>query len=239
MQALSSAPLANTHRAPGMVSVATQLFQQEGIRGLFRGGLPMCFGGALFRSAQFGCNEIALNALGGPSKQRYIFNLIDPHVIMAGFVGGLGRGIVESPFEYVKVRRQVGENWRFRDVYRGSSVTLARNAMLFTFFMTNIDLSKQLVPGGGMSPFWTGATCATLAWLMIWPMDVLKSRRQSGLYDGVSSFKLMENLVREGAMFRGLVPGLFRSGIANGVSMFVYNKISQELNRMVLNDKAH
>lgn len=212
----------------GLLSTAKGLFDQEGVRGLFRGGLPMMVGGALFRSAQFGCNEAALGLLGGPSKQRYVYGVIDPHVIAAGFMGDLGRGVIESPFEYVKVRRQVGEAWRLRDVYRGSGVTLTRNAFLFTFFMFNIDLSKQLVPGG-LGPFLTGAVCASGAWLVIWPLDVLKSRRQSGLYDGVSSLKLMRDLVREGAMFRGLVPGLFRSIFANGASMMVYNHVQQTL----------
>ena len=36
-------------------------------------------------------------------------------------------------------------------------------------------LYAVLVPGG-LGPFWTGAICANLAWLTIWPIDVVKSQ---------------------------------------------------------------
>lgn len=222
-----------TMNTKGIVSTARVLFQKEGIRGLFRGGVPMWLGGALFRSAQFGCYETALSYLGGAGKERVFFGILDPAVVAAGFVGGLGRGVVESPFEYVKVRRQVEGDWKLRDVYRGSSVTLVRNAFLFTFFMINIDLSKRYIPGG-LSPFWTGAICATGAWLMIWPLDVLKSQRQSGFFEGVPTSKLLYDIVRTGALFRGVVPGLIRSVFANGTSMYVYNQVQDALTKFIV-----
>lgn len=37
----------------------------------------------------------------------------------------------------------------------GSGATIFRNAFLFGFFVTYMDLSKQIVPGG-LSPFMTG-----------------------------------------------------------------------------------
>lgn len=49
-QSLKSNPLA----------VATEVFRKEGVRGLYRGGMPIFVGGALFRSAQFGVYEAAM-----------------------------------------------------------------------------------------------------------------------------------------------------------------------------------
>lgn len=216
----------------GLIDTGRAMFEKEGVRGLFRGGVPMWLGGALFRSAQFGCYETAMGFLGGPSKERILGGVLDPHVVMAGFVGGLGRGIVESPFEYVKVRRQVESQWRLRDVYKGSGVTLTRNAFLFAFFVINIDLSKRYI-SGGLSPFWTGALCSTAAWFAIWPLDVLKSQKQSGLYEGVSYPRLAVELVRSGSMFRGVVPGLARSLLANGCSMYVYVLVKNQLTDII------
>ena len=191
----------------------------------------MLIGGALFRSAQFGCYDVALQFLGGPVKkdERVFFGALDPHVVAAGFAGGLGRGAVESPFEFAKVRRMVQSEWRLRDVYKGSGVTIFRNAFLFACFAINIDLTKHFI--GNIGPFWTGALCANMAWFTIWPLDVAKSRKQSGLYEGVSTFQLVKDIVRTGALYRGLLPGLMRSTVANGTGMFMYDAVYRALTK--------
>jgi hypothetical protein len=70
--------------------------------------------------------------------------------------GGISRGIVEGPFEYIKVRRQVEKPWKAREVFSGSGATIFRNSLLFSSFVIYMDLIKQLIPGG-LSPFMTGA----------------------------------------------------------------------------------
>ena len=193
----------------------------------------MLLGGALFRSAQFGFYENALGLLRGddphappPAK---VLGVFDPHVVLAGFAGGFGRGMVEGPFEYVKVRRQVDAPWRLRDVYRGAGATIARNAFLFSSFVVYIDISKQLTGGEGLSPFWTGALCANAAWLTVWPMDVAKSQLQSGNFQGQNFAQLVAGAVRSGTAFRGLAPGLARSTVANGCSMVVFARVKAML----------
>ena len=78
-----------------------------------------------------------------------------------------------------------------------------------------------------MSPFWTGAICSNLAWLTIWPIDVVKSQIQSGRaeYRNKSALSLLYNNINSGILFRGILPGLLRSFIANGCSMVIYNKV--------------
>merc|ERR1712072_1619649 len=84
--------------------------------------------------------------------------------------------------------------------------TMFRNSILFTAFVVYIDLSKQLIEGG-LSPFFEGAICANLAWMTVWPLDVVKSQTQSGNYKGVGIVKLLSDTFRSGRMFRGLLPG--------------------------------
>ena len=92
----------------------------------------------------------------------------------------------------------------------------------------DLDLSKQIVPGG-MSPFFAGAINSSLAWLTVWPLDVVKSRIQSGLshYKGRGYFYILGDIVRNHPrqLLSGIVPGLARSSIANGTSMIIYKKI--------------
>lgn len=221
MQALQTTSMTETFKT---------LIKKDGFSGLYKGGLPLVVGGALIRSAQFGVNNFVLEEL----HERYGLNPtrilgLDPLVVCAGFCGGVSRGLVEAPFEYIKTRRQVDKPWVMREVFSGCGPTVFRNSFLFSSFMIYIDISKVLVPGG-LGPFWTGAICANLAWLTIWPIDVVKSQVQSGKFPGRSALSLfLENMTSVRSLYRGLLPGLTRSFLANGCSMVVYARVLEEL----------
>lgn len=242
MQGLPSAA-----RSSGF-QVAGQLYAKEGIAGLYRGGLPLFIGGAFMRSAQFGVSGAAKNWLeenttGGKPAQR-LYGIIDWQVMVAGGMGGLSRGLVEIPTDFFKTRRQVEHSWSIREVMDGTGVTLARNTVLYSAFMFYIDMSKLLcrqgyIPsalmmadGESLTPFVKGATCANMAWLTVWPADVIKTQRQSGNYGSKTTFQLFQENLRTGRLFRGIVPGLVRSTIANGSSMVVYEYVLTTLNKM-------
>jgi len=225
------------------LSIATKIYAQEGIRGLYRGGLPLVVGGALIRSAQFGVNSWALDLLrqqsGGAVKpSERILGVFDWQIVAAGFCGGFARGIVEVPFEYIKVRRQVVKEWKMTELFSGSSATIVRNSFLFSSFVIYMDISKQIIPGG-LSPFLLGAICSNMAWLTVWPLDVAKSQLQSGNYQGKSFFYLLKDIIKTGALFRGIVPGLTRSTIANGFAMMAYKKIEKVLGDARTAEKKH
>ena len=94
--------------------------------------------------------------------------------------------------------------------------------------MIYIDISKQLFQDK-LGAFGTGAICSNLAWLTIWPLDVVKSQIQSGNYTGKSFTYLIKDIVSTGKLFKGIVPGLLRSTIANGTAMVVYKKTESYL----------
>ena len=55
-------------------------------------------------------------------------------------------------------------------------------------------------------------------------MDVVKTQRQSGNYiHNNSTWQMLKDNYQSGRLFRGLIPGLARSSIANGSSMAVYD----------------
>lgn len=209
---------------------------------MYRGGLPLFIGGSFMRSAQFGVSGACkawLESTFGETQNR-LFGVVDWQVIVAGIAGGVGRGIVETPTDFLKTRRQVEKGWTVSHLLDGTGITLARNTSLFSFFVLYLDFSKQLCKAGhvpsfllqpsgeGLTPFAKGAICANLAWLTIWPLDVLKTQRQSGNYEG-SSLQLLKANLQSGRLFRGVLPGLFRSTIANGSSMVVYEYVHTTL----------
>ena len=97
-----------------------------------------------------------------------------------------------------------------------------RNSFLFGSFVLYLDLVNGIYPD--LHPFLKGAFCANMAWFGIWPLDVVKSRRTSGLakFQGQSSLALLKGCIVEGTLFAGILPGLMRSTIANGFGMFAY-----------------
>jgi solute carrier family 25 carnitine/acylcarnitine transporter 20/29 len=218
----------------GAIETGLQLFRTEGIRGLYRGAAPLFIGGGFMRSFQFGFYDVALRRLRAsrPDPPPRVLG-VDPHVFAAGFVGGLGRGLVEGPADYIKTRRQVGQAWNLAGLLEaGLPITLLRNGFLFSSFAIYADWLKLLVPGG-LGPFWTGAICANLAWLTIWPLDVVKSQMQSGNYKGVPFTTLLATIARNGTLFRGLLPGLVRSTVANGCAMVAFAKTKAVLEARV------
>jgi len=165
-------------------TVGKELFLKEGIKGLYRGGLPLVVGGSLMRSAQFGVSgRVKYWMEEHPNlapQGRLLGGLVNPQVLLAGIAGGIGRGIVEIPTDFFKTRKQVEKTWTWSHVFDGTGITLLRNTVLYTAFMMYIDLSKQACQSGyvptilldesqmGLTPFAKGAICANMAWLTVW-----------------------------------------------------------------------
>jgi len=103
----------------------------------------------LTNSFYFQSNPSVLPALeskyGTTPKSSYYLGCINPHVVIAGWVGGMGRGMVEGPFEMVKVRRQIVSAWAYKDIFQGFGTTMLRNSFLFSSFVMYMDILKQQV----------------------------------------------------------------------------------------------
>jgi hypothetical protein len=184
-QALSTTPSVTTPSVTNSRSlkILKDLLVSEGIIGLYRGAVPLFFAGGVIRSSQFGFYDVALRyqRKSDPDCDR-VLGVVDKQVVIAGFVGGLGRGIIETPADYIKTRRQVDRPWAtggmLKGMLEGASVTFLRNSFLFAAFAVYSDLSTVLVDGG-LSPFWKGAVCANMAWLTVWPVSAERTRART------------------------------------------------------------
>ncbi len=57
-------------------------------------------------------------------------------VVAAGLVASTARTVIETPLELIKVRRQMGQAWKFNELYRGFNVTWIRTCgLMCTFFI--------------------------------------------------------------------------------------------------------
>jgi solute carrier family 25 carnitine/acylcarnitine transporter 20/29 len=152
----------------GTVAATRKVIAESGIiKGLWRGSLPLVLGGTFMRSAQFGCNDLARDALRDSSIPSFkIGGVVESHIVLAGMCGGLGRAVVEGPTEFFKIRQQIVAQWSYREALSGLGVTMGRNTGLFSAFVVYMDLLRPYL---GDSPFVYGATCSNLAWLTVWP----------------------------------------------------------------------
>ena len=93
----------------GTVAATRRVVAESGvIKGLWRGSLPLVLGGTFMRSAQFGCNDLARDALRDSSIPSFkIGGVVESHIVLAGMCGGLGRAVVEGPTEFFKIRQQI------------------------------------------------------------------------------------------------------------------------------------
>ena len=214
------------------------------------------------RSAQFGASgafkhwlDTNQNQLGLPNFK--FFGLLDWQIVAAGVAGGLARGVIEIPTDFLKTRRQVESSWTWSHLLDGTAITLLRNSVLFTAFICYVDLSKQACRAGyvptllmnddssSLTPFAKGALCANASWLTVWPADVIKTQLQSGNYYGNNThqagiiLRLLGDNLKSHRMFRGVVPGLIRSSIANGSSMVVYEYVHTTLSAYLQLEDRH
>lgn len=106
----------------GPLKTLNTVFRNEGVRGLYRGVIPPFIGSMFYRSLQFTIFEAFYTKWShSPTLTTQIpYTLgLEYRVILAGILSSTGRAIVETPFEYAKVKGQTLQEWHIRDAYTG------------------------------------------------------------------------------------------------------------------------
>ena len=149
---------------------------------------------------------------------------IEYWIIAGSLTSSTIRCILETPFEYAKVRWQIGLNWQITKIFTGFVSNYPWNiGLMGTFFVTidsvrwHTDIMKTK-----FGQFMASGSAALLAWWVIWPFDVIKSQIQAGT-EGTgktwmdhSRYMLKEYGVR--GLYRGILPGSLSVFTRNGAS---------------------
>lgn len=199
---------------------------------LYRG-----FGAAAAGSVAFRALPFIAYGYSSAELHRYAPTYCDRHPVLmagvAGSTGGLARSLVECPLEVAKVRRQVGVAWRWRAMYRGLAVTAVRNGsvigLFWSFVVASEGLRDRVTTSTTLRSFLAGGGCSTAAWLVVYPIDVLKSRVQRGGPGEGSALSALRSVSGIRGLYAGLTAGLLRSVFANGVAFVVYDKVKRRL----------
>ena len=110
-------------------------------------------------------------------------------------------GDLADPVADWDVARVGFRDWAPREALSDLGVTLARNTGLFAVFVVWIDVTRPL----NLWPFFSGALCSNLAWLTLWPLDVVKTQRQSGKYVRRSQNLSLKPPISLGSALFGLI----------------------------------
>jgi hypothetical protein len=107
-------------------------------------------------------------------------------------------------------------------MYQGLAVTTARNTSVIGLFWGIMEVSRHwresLTDSPALRSFLAGGGCSTVAWLVVFPLDVLKSRAQAPRH-GLGG----------GGLYAGLGAGLLRTVFANGLAMIIYDEAKRRL----------
>ncbi|KAF0852157.1 mitochondrial solute carrier family 25 (mitochondrial carnitine/acylcarnitine transporter) member 20/29 [Andalucia godoyi] len=215
-------------KSPTLVQVARETLRSEGVVGLYRGVVPPALGAGLLRSVQFSVYAAVVARVSSESRPLMWYDCF-----LGGALAGSARAVFESPIELAKVRRQTHQTYNFQSLYSGFGVTVARNCLLLGSFFTIIhgtrDLRKDLPPL--VNGFVTGGGAATAAWLLVMPLEVIKTRIQAQTVESPNStspptvtqrFRAVFQTQGLRGLFRGVVPACLRSVVANGAGMMAY-----------------
>lgn len=209
------------------------------ISALYRGFWPPLAGSLFFRSYVFSVYGFVYTALDKARADAYDPRASIAHVFVAGSVAGLARAAVESPLELLKTQQQRARThgqqswpagrtlppWRmWRASLTGYSATAARNMPMISAFFTLTEIANQCSVFMREHPFVRGSSVSVVAWAIVWPLDVVKTRMQARELGSVRAgfWRECVEVYRGGALYRGFVPGALRAFFANGAGMYVY-----------------
>jgi solute carrier family 25 carnitine/acylcarnitine transporter 20/29 len=215
-----------------MLESIKMLFKTEGVRGFFRGVFPPMLGGSFFRSSQFAAFESIYTFLDRyqiTTKPIPFTAGLEPRVLLGGLASGTARAIIENPFEYSKVQRQIGQVWQYSNMYQGFRVLWIRSVGLMTSYFVFVDFFRRNTNAykNKYGIFLMNGLCATFGFIVIWPFEVAKNHVQSMQHvtEKQSIKKILAERIKANGFFKGLyrgsLPGLMSVYIRNGVAMIV------------------
>lgn len=136
----------------------------------------------------------------------------------SGFLAGGIMGILSNPLEYYKVNSQVGNNFKYYDMWKGGNYTFWRESIAHSFYFSNYNyLTEKL----GFYPFISGGISGCVSWLITYPIDTMKTIKQSN--DNLNINDIIK-MAKKGEIkiWNGFLACQCRAFIVNGISFVIY-----------------
>lgn len=183
-----------------------------------------------------GVNAIVFGAYGNARRALPNPDALRTHAA-AGAAAGVMQSFACSPIELVKTRQQLAKPgdgmparaWAgvrhvlrtggTRALFRGLGITMARDGPAFAIYFASYELMTRN-DRSMTNVFLAGGAAGALSWVLLYPIDVIKSRLQGdavGKYSG--AWDCLKKSVRVdgwGCLGRGMAAVTLRAFISNG-----------------------
>jgi solute carrier family 25 carnitine/acylcarnitine transporter 20/29 len=231
-----------------------EIFKKEGIKGFYRGGTSIVIGSSLYRSTQLSVFEAVHSRfdkknLKNKNYEKF-FTYVIPHTmglemrtVAAGFACGIGRAVVECPFEFIKVRKQTEKKINLWNLYQGIKPLTLKNSLMIGFGMCMLDSIRRNTNAWNHSYglFLASGFCTLFSHLIIWPIEVFKNYYMAS---DMKDVKTINNLFKSniaihgvfGGIFRGALPGLISTVMRNGLALIIFQKTQRLITLSGLRD---
>lgn len=171
----------------------------------------------------------------------YFYNLTNSS-IQSGAITGFLSAFIITPFDYFKIHSQINMPSTMPSTttssivkldlllknknmyYNGLGLTIARETISSPVYFATYHYCKTQTHFPDIAnSFWAGGIAGITSWLISYPLDTLKTRRQ--LYPTLSIL----HLLKKGPVFNGLGITLLRAFIVNSSCFTIYDKIQKIL----------
>mmetsp|Transcript_40695 Transcript_40695/g.68127 ORF Transcript_40695/g.68127 Transcript_40695/m.68127 type:complete len:247 (-) Transcript_40695:77-817(-) len=137
---------------------------------------------------------------------------------MVGFLAGFPQSVLNTPMDYVRLKMQLAQPMRLKQCYRGLSWVTAKEAASGAVFYGFYEGIRALGVPAGVA----GSASALLAMTLTYPVDVFKTRVQSG--ETFASARKMKGFDK------GLSWAVAKCVISNYIALTVYEMACTRLN---------
>ncbi|KAF2199758.1 mitochondrial carrier [Delitschia confertaspora ATCC 74209] len=240
--------LQTTTQYTGAVDAATSIYKKEGPLAFYKGTLTPLIGIGACVSVQFGAFHYARRTFEARNTEKYANPALSyGQYYAAGAFAGIANTFLSSPIEHIRIRLQTQPHGAgrlyngpidcirklsahegvFKGVYRGSAVTLLREAQAYGCwflafeYLMNADAARNKTARSDI-PTWKIAFYGGLAgealWIASYPFDVVKSKMQTDGFGREQRYRSMrdcfaQTMKREGlgGFWKGIGPTLVRA----------------------------
>lgn len=257
-----------THGYPSINACIRATYAEEGLRGFFRGIVPPLISISAVKSISFSIYEqtkgFLKTRMGADS-----LGTVTTRSFGAGATAGSIIAVISAPFELVKIQRQLEQLKlaqsgkqvqsqmqttsykvakdivRFRGplgLYNGFHLHAARDILGTGFYFAAYDGLKFL-SSNSTSPtthFLSGGICGVITWIMVYPLDLVKSNIQQDVLNpkpryksAMDAFKTLvgdKGLLRGvSLLYRGISISLVRSFLLHASTFVIYEGIREHI----------
>jgi hypothetical protein len=221
------------------------IFRKDGITGFYKGGVSILLGNSLFRGVQFSVFEGVHSRFDKKNLKQKNYEKLFTHVIpftfglemrtvIAGVMSGVCRSLVECPFEYVKIRRQVDFKFSYRNIYHGLIPLTIKNSPMVCIGFCLIDIFRRNTNAwnSSLGIFFATGFSTVLCNLIVWPLEIFKTFYMAKSSGEIKNIKhvILDIVNNHGifkGVFRGALPGIITIFLRNGIGYTLSDKIQK------------